>query len=244
MVYHFNDLLKLAENCGPVWFNEIFKQLFDDIDIKEYLIKLIEKYNMKKTIYPPFENIFNQFKQCSLNDISVIIFGYKPTNKPNLTNIINELYDEYKYVITDRNFKTNFRNDYKNKIKEWNNQGVLTLYYCLTYDSTDPKFHVDLWRLFMNRVIKLIQLKQKYIIFLLWENGLGEVPTILREDIKDDSKRTKSKNDKDKRKEEITYYVLQRDAIQIRNNKFMGCNHFIIANHYLKEWFKPEIKWV
>ena len=244
MVYHFEDLVKLAENCGPIWYNEIFKQLLDDIEIKEKFNELINKYNTKKTIYPPFENIFNPFKQCSLYDISVIIFGYKPSPKPNLNNIVNEIFDEYKYVITDKNFKINFKNNYKNKIKQWNKQGVLTLYYCLTIDSTDYKFHVELWRLFMNRVIKSIQLKQKYIIFLLWENGLGEIPIILREDIKDDSKRVKSKNDKDKRKEEITYYLLQRDATQFKNNKFAGCNHFIITNHYLKEWFRPTINWI
>ena len=243
-MYQFNDLVKLMQDCGPIWYNEVFKEIIDDYVVKEQFMKLIEKYNTKKTIYPPFENMFKQFKQCSLYDISVVIFGYKPNQKPNLTNIINELHDEYKYVINDRNFKINFREDYKSKIKEWNKQGVLTLYYCLSYDNTDSKFHIELWRLFMNKVVKMIQLKQKYIIFLLWENGLGEIPIILREELKDDSKRLKTKNDKDKRKEELTYYLLQRDAIQVKNSRFIGCNHFIITNHYLKEWFRPTIQWV
>lgn len=243
-MYQFSDLIKLMQDCGPIWYNEVFKEIVDDYVVKEQFMKLIEKYNTKKTIYPPFENMFKQFKQCSLYDISVVIFGYKPIQKPNLTNIINELHDEYKYVINDRNFKINFKEDYKLKIKEWNKQGVLTLYYCLSYDNTDNKFHIELWRLFMNKVVKMIQLKQKYIIFLLWENGLGEIPIILREELKDDSKRLKTKNDKDKRKEELTYYILQRDAIQVKNSRFIGCNHFIITNHYLKEWFRPTIKWV
>lgn len=239
---------KLIEDCGPTW-SAIFKQILDVSEnatmLNNYITQLIEKYNNGKNICPPFEKIFDQFKCCDLNDIAVVILGYKRTSKPVLTNIIDELYDEYRRSIKFNRdlFKQNFINNYKDKIKNWNKQGVLTLYYCLTYDNTDCKFHIELWRLFMNEVIKIIQLRQKYIVFLLWENGLGEIPMILREDKKDDSKKTKTKNDKDKRKEEITYYLLQRDAIQ-RNNRFNGCNHFIITNHYLKQWFREPIKWV
>lgn len=246
-MYTRDKFNKLMEDCGPVW-NDIFKQTIavseNNTKINYGINELIKKYNDKKNIYPSFENIFKQFKQCSLYEISVIIFGYKPTQKPNLNNIIDELYDEYKYTITKPNFKSDFKENYKNIFKNWNQQGVLTLYYCLTYDKDDAKFHTELWRMFMNDVIKTIQLKQKYIVFLLWENGLGEIPIILREDKKDDSKKIKTKNDKDKRKEELTYYLLQRDSTQVRNNRFQGCNHFIITNHYLTQWFKPAISWI
>ena len=81
-MYQFGDLIKLMQDCGPIWYNEVFKEIIDDYIVKEQFVKLIEKYNTKKTIYPPFENMFKQFQQCSLYDISVVIFGYKPIQKP------------------------------------------------------------------------------------------------------------------------------------------------------------------
>lgn len=245
----YNKFVKMIEsNFDSDWKNvlvDLSLQIQDDKNNKEiedvnrlrYMInELYKKYQYDKTINVKFEDIFNDFKTCSLKSLSVIIMYYTKNENPNRTNnILEEMYDEYKSDIPISLHKFQERYDFKKLHK----QGVLITSFILTTSKKEPQFHVELWSRYMARIIKAINIKHKYLVYLLWENKLSCVASFIKEDMDT----TKKKTDSDKRKI-ISYLVLNCETLpQGRFNRFKGSNHFIITNHFLKNWYKPQIKW-
>lgn len=207
-------------------------------EIRTMIDNLVTKeYVNDKSVRPSFENIFDDFKTCLPNKLSVVIMFYdKPLNPARISNIVEELYDEYKYVITSK--KSRFKESYN--LNDLNSQGVLITTFMLTNSSNNTNFHMELWARYMLRIIKAINHEHKYLVYLLWENRLTNVARAIKENEFDS---TKKKTDSDKRKI-ISYLVLSCETMIIRNmNKFKGSNHFIITNHFLKHWYKPTIDW-
>lgn len=199
---------------------------------------LIKEYNIDKYIEPSFETIFNTFNEFQFNKLSVLIMYYRGENQDlREQNILEELYDEYKYLIKIPKHK--FIDNYNfNKLK---NQGVLITNMCLTYSKNNPQLHIELWNLFMPKIITEINKRQKYVIYLLWDQKLNPIMTEIK---KGENDTTKKKTADEKRKI-ISYLILQAESLpKGKFNKFKGCNHFIITNHFLKNWHKPLIDWV
>ena len=81
------------------------------------IIDFIDSEYSQKTIYPPYEDIFNAFKFTSLSEVKVVILGQDPYHEEgqahglafstpegrpiprSLKNIFKEINDEYGYPI-------------------------------------------------------------------------------------------------------------------------------------------------
>ena len=245
-MYTYNDFKNLFTNED--WFNIIDEILETTKDnkkeederkkIRGLIFDLVREYNKDSKINPSFNEIFKELNNFDLKKLSVVIVYFKNENI-NLRehNILDEMYDEYRYLIKIPKYKFIDNYDF-DKLKS---QGVLTLNMCMTYSENNPNFHIELWQMLMPKIISEINKRYQYIVYLLWDQKLDTISNEIKRQENDIGKK---KTADDKRKI-ISYLILQAESLpKGKFNKFKGCNHFIITNHFLKNWHKPMIKWI
>ena len=151
---------------SSVWKSEGFKKFMN----------VIKKEYQEKTCYPKYENIFNALKFTPYSNVKVVIIGQDPYHgegeahglsfsvekgvklPPSLQNIYKELY-------SDLGIQPSTCGD----LTPWTKQGVLLLNSILTVEKDKPLSHKDLgWQLLTDHIIKLLNLKEKPIVFILW----------------------------------------------------------------------------
>lgn len=146
---------------------------------KAYYLKLreflIEEYRTK-TVYPEKENIFNALKFTDYEDVKVVILGQDPYHgqgqahglsfsvqpdvkiPPSLRNIFKELKADLGCDIPDNGY-----------LKKWADQGVLLLNTVLTVREGEANSHRGKgWENFIDKVITLLNEREKPVIFILW----------------------------------------------------------------------------
>ncbi|WP_338784162.1 uracil-DNA glycosylase [Bacillus paranthracis] len=146
---------------------------------KEYYRKLAdflkEEYSTH-VVYPKKENIFNALEYTSYENTKVVILGQDPYHGPNqahglsfsvqpgiktppsLLNMYKELRDEYGYDIPNNGY-----------LVKWAEQGVLLLNTVLTVRQGEANSHKGKgWEHFTDRVIELLNEREKPVIFILW----------------------------------------------------------------------------
>lgn len=161
-------------NIGNEW-DELLKGEFD----KEYYLKLrqflISEYSQYK-IYPNMYNIFNALKYTSYSDVKAVILGQDPYHQPgqaqglcfsvqkgtpqppSLQNIFKEL-------------KSDLGIDppHHGELISWAQHGVLLMNTVLTVRESQPNSHKGKgWEIFTDRVIQLLNEREKPMVFILW----------------------------------------------------------------------------
>ena len=154
-------------------------KLLDEEYKKEYFINLmnfIKKEYKEKTIYPKQNEVFNAFRYTDYDNVKVVILGQDPYHgpkqaeglsfsvsnevlkPPSLKNIFKELESDLKIPFPEAN-----------SLKKWSKEGVLLLNAVLTVEEHKPTSHKDKgWEIFTDDVIKLLNEKDKPIVFILW----------------------------------------------------------------------------
>lgn len=118
---------------------------------KDYFLKIkefIKKEYNTKTIYPPFEDVFNAFKLTPLSNVKVVILGQDPYHEEgqahglsfstpegrpiprSLKNIFKEISSEYSYSIPESGC-----------LEKWAKQGVFLLNTVLTVEKGNANSH-------------------------------------------------------------------------------------------------------
>ena len=148
-----------------VWKSEGFHRFMDKV-----------KYEYSHyTCYPKYENIFNSLKLTPYKNVKVVIIGQDPYHgegeahglsfsvqkgvklPPSLQNIFKELNDDLGIKNTTGD------------LTSWAKEGVLLLNSILSVRKDSPLSHKDLgWQLLTNHIIKLLNLKDTPIVFILW----------------------------------------------------------------------------
>lgn len=202
---------------------------------KEYYQKmrkyLISEYTTKK-IYPPKEEIFSALKFTSYEDTKVVILGQDPYHgenqahglafsvnygikiPPSLQNIYKELNQEIGTYIPNNGY-----------LLSWTKQGILLLNTSLTVRAGEANSHSKIgWEIFTDNIIKILNEKEKPIIFVLWGNNA----------------RSKKKIITNKR-----HFIIEgvHPSPLSASRGFFGCNHFIEINNILKRLGEQEINW-
>lgn len=202
--------------------SDYFKQILEFVD-EEYA---------KKTIYPPYDDIFNAFKLTDIEDVKVVILGQDPYHEEgqahglafstpegrpiprSLKNIFKEINAEYDYPIPESGC-----------LEDWAKQGVFLLNTVLTVEDGNANSHSKCgWQTFTDNVIKLLNEQTQPIVFLLWGKQA------------------------EKKKEFLTnpnhlVLVTSHPSPFSARRGFLGSNHFKLANEFLKENNKKEIDW-
>ena len=134
---------------------------------KEYFLNIVDFIDREyesKTIYPPYDEIFNAFKLTSINDVKVVILGQDPYHEKgqahglafstpegrpiprSLKNIFKEIKNEYDFPIPDSGC-----------LENWARQGVFLLNTVLTVEEGNANSHSDCgWQIFTDNVIKIL----------------------------------------------------------------------------------------
>lgn len=166
------DLL-LASEWEKTYYQNLRRQL-----IKEY---------RNYTVYPDMYDIFNALKSVAYEDCKVLILGQDPYHgkgqahgyafsvkkgvrtPPSLLNIYKEMHEDIGTYIPDNGY-----------LKKWADQGVLLLNTSLTVRAGEPNSHEKLgWEILTDRIIKLLNDRQKPIVFILWgRNAQSKEPFI------------------------------------------------------------------
>ena len=164
-------------------FNNDWDDILKDEIHKEYfmtiLYELRELYKTKD-IFPPQKQIFNAF-HLPYKDVKVVILGQDPYHgvgeahgfafstlssklPPSLKNIYKELYDDLGVLPKDNGDLTG-----------WALQGVLLLNSVLTVEKDKAASHRNLgWELLTDYIIKILNLKEETVVFILWGNFAKE----------------------------------------------------------------------
>ena len=201
---------------------------------KDYFKKLgifIKNEYKTKTVFPPYENIFDALRFTDYDKVNVVILGQDPYHglgeahglsfsvkenvkkPPSLQNIFKELYNDLEITRT------------KSDLTDWAEEGVLLLNSIMTVVKDTPLSHKNKgWEIFTDNIIKKLNEREEPVIFLLWGSFAR-------------SKKELITNSRHKIIESVHPSPLSA------NRGFFGSKPFSEINNYLKEIGKEEIKW-
>ncbi|MBE6498923.1 MAG: uracil-DNA glycosylase [Methanobrevibacter thaueri] len=202
---------------------------------KEYFLEIKDFVNQEyktKIIYPKYEEIFNAFKLTGLHDVKVVILGQDPYHEEgqahglafstpigrpiprSLKNIFKEIQMEYDYPIPESGC-----------LESWAKQGVFLLNTVLTVEEGNANSHSKCgWQIFTDNVIKILNNQNQPIVFLLW------------------GKQAEKKKELLTNPNHLVLITSHPSPFSARRG-FLGCNHFKLANEFLKDNGLAEIDW-
>lgn len=217
-------------------FENEWDELLKDEFEKEYYLqlrqKLINEYKTQR-IYPGMYDIFNAMKLTSYNDVKCVIIGQDPYHgegqahglsfsvrkgiapPPSLVNIFKEIRDDVGINNLGKH----------GELTKWAKDGVLLLNSVLTVRANQARSHHDLgWENFTTDVIKLLDKREKPMVFMLWGAD------------------AKSKQMFINNPNHLILKSAHPSPLSAYNG-FFGCRHFSKANEFLKANGMDEIDW-
>ena len=216
-------------------FDNEWDDLLKDEFKKDYYLKLRSflknEYSMQ-TVYPPMHDIYNAFKYTSYSDIKVVILGQDPYHgkgqahglcfsvlkgvapPPSLINIYKEL-----------NSDTGFEIPNHGELTKWAKEGILLLNTTLTVREASPNSHKGMgWETFTDRVISLLNQREKPIVFLLWGGNARSKKSLITN------------------KQHLILETVHPSPLSAYGG-FFGCRHFSKTNSFLVENGIKPIDW-
>jgi uracil-DNA glycosylase len=198
------------------------------LELREFLI---EEYRTK-TIFPEKDNIFNALRFTDYEEVKVVILGQDPYHghgqahglsfsvkpgvkiPPSLRNIFKELNTDLGYEVPDNGY-----------LKKWAEQGVLLLNTVLTVREGEAISHKGKgWEHFTDKVITLLNEREKPVIFILWGKPAQSKLKLI-----------------DENKHKIIMSV-HPSPLSARRG-FFGSKPFSKVNELLREQGEQEIDW-
>lgn len=202
---------------------------------KDYFLKIsdfIDEEYESKTVYPPYEDIFNAFKLTPLGNVKVVILGQDPYHEEgqahglafstpdgrpvprSLKNIFKEINEEYDFPIPESGC-----------LEKWANEGVFLLNTVLTVVEGEANSHSKCgWQTFTDAVIRILDCQNQPIVFMLW------------------GKQAEKKKELITNPNHLVLITSHPSPFSARRG-FLGSNHFKLANEFLKENNIEEIDW-
>lgn len=217
-------------NLGNSW-DELLRDEFK----KDYYLNLrqfLKQEYSTRVIYPHMNNIFNALKYTAYEDVKAVILGQDPYHgegqahglcfsvqkgivpPPSLKNMFKELNSDL--GISEPNH---------GELTNWAKQGVLMLNTVLTVRQGMANSHRGMgWEIFTDRVIELLNQREKPIVFLLWGSPARAKKKLIT-------------NPK--------HFILEtvHPSPLSAYNGFFGCKHFSRTNEILKSIGSKEIDW-
>lgn len=157
------------EKLNVIWNSEGFKKFWNFV-MREY---------DEKDIFPAKENIFKALELTPYSKVKVVIVGQDPYHgigqahglsfsvndgvaiPKSLQNIYKELHDDLGIAIPS-----------SGNLTKWALNGVLLLNDSLTVVKGQPASHSEIgWQRLTDYIIKLINLKEEPVVFILWGNN-------------------------------------------------------------------------
>lgn len=212
-----------------------WKEALKDEFEKPYFASLCDFVRQEyktSTIYPPASLIFNAFNLCPLDKIKVVIIGQDPYHEPGQAHgLCFSVNDGVKFPPSLQNIYKEIASEYNQPMPQsgnltrWAEQGVLLLNATLTVRAHLAASHQGKgWETFTDNVIKEVNDRCQNVVFLLWGSYAQKKDAYI-----------------DKSKHCVLKAAHPSPLSAYRG--FFGCNHFILANNYLRKCGKEEIVW-
>lgn len=219
-----------------VEFKNEWDELLKDEFKKDYYLqlrqKLINEYRTQR-IFPGMYDIFNALKLTSYSDVKCVIIGQDPYHgegqahglsfsvrkgvapPPSLINIFKEIQSDLGINNLGKH----------GELTKWAENGVLLLNSVLTVRANSARSHHGLgWEEFTTSVIKLLNKREKPIVFMLWGND------------------AKSKASLITNPNHLILTAAHPSPLSAYNG-FFGCRHFSKANNFLAANGMGDINW-
>ncbi|MCH5192536.1 MAG: uracil-DNA glycosylase [Oscillospiraceae bacterium] len=217
-------------NIGNEW-DDLLKDEFQ----KEYYLKLrefLKSEYFSRRIYPDMYDIFNSLKYTSYSDVKAVIIGQDPYHgkgqahglcfsvqkgvaiPPSLLNIYKEIQSDLGIPPAPHGY-----------LKKWADNGVLLMNTVLTVREGQANSHKGMgWEIFTDRVIELLDQREKPIVFLLWGGNAKQKLRLIKNP---------------------NHCILQaaHPSPLSAFNGFFGCRHFSKANEFLAAHGMEPIDW-
>lgn len=197
------------------------------------LTEFVKKEYQEKTIFPAPKNVFNAFNKTPFDAVKVIILGQDPYHNPGQAHglsfsvpkgvtpppSLRNIYKEIQQSIGIEKDTTN------GDLTPWAEQGVLLLNAVLTVEKNKPGSHAQQgWEKFTNYVIQQISKNKEHCVFLLWGNYALQKQSLI-----DSSKHL--------------ILTSPHPSPFSAHRGFLGNNHFVLTNKYLKENGEKPVQW-
>jgi uracil-DNA glycosylase len=225
---------RFPENLPPAWKEKLRGELKEP-----YFTKLTaflkSQYESKKTIFPPRDRVLKALQSVDYPDVRVVLLGQDPYHgagqaiglsfavpndlfpkPPSLQNIFKEIKSDLGIEIPKD----------QSDLSGWAKQGVLLLNAVLTVQESAAASHQGKgWEIFTDKIIRLLNDREKPVVFLLWGNYAR------------------------RKKELITnkrHFIVEgpHPSPLSAHRGFFGCRHFSQVNEILaKKVGSPAIDW-
>ena len=217
-------------HLGNDW-DQVLASEFEKDYYKQLHNFLAQEYR-SQTIYPDMYEIFSTLQCTAYSDVKVVILGQDPYHgpgqahgfsfsvkpgidiPPSLQNIYKELASDLGCYIPQTGY-----------LKKWSDQGVLMLNAVLTVRAGQANSHKGRgWEIFTDRVIELLNEREKPVVFLLWGRNARNKKALITNP---------------------NHLVLEaaHPSPLSAYNGFFGCRHFSKANDFLQSHGMMPVDW-
>ena len=219
-----------------VEFHNEWDELLKDEFKKDYYLQLrqilIREYNTQR-IFPGMYDIFNALKLTSYSEVKCVIIGQDPYHgegqahglsfsvrkgvapPPSLVNIFKEIKSDVGIDNTGKH----------GELTNWAANGVLLLNSVLTVRANQARSHHGIgWEEFTSNVIKLLNLREKPMVFMLWGADAKAKASLITNP------------------QHLVLKAAHRSPLSAYNG-FFGCRHFSQANEFLTSRGIEPIDW-
>lgn len=158
--------------------NKKWDEVLKDEMKKDYFRKLglfVKSEYDKKTIFPPYKDIFKALKLTDYDDVKVVILGQDPYHGEREANGLSfSVYNDVKRPPSLDNIFKELDNDLgivrsENDLEDWAKQGVFLLNSIMTVVKDTPLAHKGKgWEIFTDKLISLLNEREKPVVFILW----------------------------------------------------------------------------
>ncbi|WP_019121269.1 uracil-DNA glycosylase [Brevibacillus massiliensis] len=201
----------------------------------DYYVRLqrfLDEQYRHEVVYPERDELFTALRLTSYADTKVVILGQDPYHgpgqahglsfsvkpgakiPPSLKNIYKELQDDLGCYIPNNGY-----------LVKWAEQGVLLLNTVLTVRAGSPNSHKGIgWENLTDRIIQLVNRREKPAVFILWGNHAQEKRPLI---------------------DENRHCILSSahpSPFSARKG-FFGSKPFSAANHFLQKIGSTPIDW-
>ena len=234
----FRRIRKIQKYIGAemVNFENEWDELLKDEFQKDYyqnLRKFLIKEYKTQTIYPDMYDIYNAMKYTSYEDVKVVILGQDPYHEPNQAHGLSfsvkkgvEPPPSLKNIFKEINDELGIDNSGKHgELTNWAKSGVLLLNTVLTVRRGMANSHKDKgWEQFTDRVIALLNEREKPVVFLLWGNN------------------AKTKRKLITGRQHLVLASAHPSPLSAYHG-FFGCGHFAETNKFLEANGMEPVNW-
>lgn len=198
------------------------------------LLLRLEKEKSKFTVYPS-NPLFAQ-RITPFETVKVVIVGQDPYHGPNQAmGLAFSVPDNRKVPPSLRNIYKELAREYaiewdpKGDLTQWARQGVFLMNSILTVREHQPESHRNLgWEELTNSWISHISAEKDFVVFMLWGKYAQSKLSLI---------------DTSKHCVLMANHPSPLSATKGRN-PFIGCNHFQLANRYLRKKGIERVDWL